>query len=80
LQVIEKMFVRLQVIEKMLGAQLVGLKYKPLFPYFADITTAFRVISGTLWCPVISRMSDGSLSHDLHVPLLESMVLTNHVK
>lgn len=34
-----------EVVEKMKGKALVGLKYKPLFDYYSDITTAFRVIS-----------------------------------
>ena len=33
-----------EVIGKITGKELIGLKYVPLFPYFASITTAFRVI------------------------------------
>ena len=32
------------VVERMTGAQLVGLQYVPLFPYFATLPTAFRVV------------------------------------
>ena len=34
-----------EVLERMPGSKLVGLKYTPLFPYFNKLTTAFRVIS-----------------------------------
>lgn len=34
-----------EVLERMPGESLVGLRYTPLFPYFASLTTAFRVIS-----------------------------------
>ncbi|XP_072969393.1 isoleucine--tRNA ligase, cytoplasmic [Typha angustifolia] len=34
-----------ELLEKMPGASLVGLKYIPLFDYFLESTTAFRVIS-----------------------------------
>lgn len=34
-----------EVLERMKGSQLVGLRYKPLFPYFASLETAFRVVS-----------------------------------
>ncbi|CCD25231.1 isoleucine--tRNA ligase ILS1 NDAI_0E04140 [Naumovozyma dairenensis CBS 421] len=36
-----------KIVEKIKGSELVGLKYKPLFPYFAEEykETAFRVIS-----------------------------------
>jgi isoleucyl-tRNA synthetase len=34
-----------EVLERMKGSQLVGLKYTPLFPYFAHLPTCFRVIS-----------------------------------
>ena len=33
-----------EVLERFKGSKLVGEKYTPLFPYFANITTAFRVI------------------------------------
>ena len=32
------------IVDRFPGSQLVGLKYTPLFPYFAHITTAFRVL------------------------------------
>jgi isoleucyl-tRNA synthetase len=34
-----------EVLDRMSGESLVGLRYTPLFPYFASLTTAFRVIS-----------------------------------
>jgi isoleucyl-tRNA synthetase len=34
-----------EVLERIKGSQLVGLRYKPLFPYFASLETAFRVVS-----------------------------------
>ena len=34
-----------EVVERMKGSKLVGEKYTPLFKYFDNITTAFRVIS-----------------------------------
>ncbi len=33
------------VLERMKGSQLVGLQYSPLFPYFANLPSCFRVVS-----------------------------------
>lgn len=33
-----------EVIERMKGSELLGLRYEPLFPYFSHLTTAFKVI------------------------------------
>ena len=33
------------VLERMPGSKLVGIKYVPLFPYFASLPTCFRVVS-----------------------------------
>ncbi len=33
-------------IRRIKGSSLVGLKYKPLFPYFADTPNAFRILAG----------------------------------
>lgn len=40
----EKLF---EVLERFPGATLVGKKYTPLFPYFKDRATSFRVVSDT---------------------------------
>ena len=42
----EREFPDVEVLETILGSQLVGRTYKPLFNYFADQPNAFRVISG----------------------------------
>lgn len=42
----EREFTDVEVLETILGSQLVGRTYKPLFNYFADQPNAFRVISG----------------------------------
>ena len=42
----EREFPDVEVLETILGSQLVGRTYKPLFNYFADHPNAFRVISG----------------------------------
>ena len=34
------------VLETVMGSTLVGMRYTPLFPYFADHADAFRVLSG----------------------------------
>ena len=34
-----------EVLERIPGSKLVGLRYTPLFPYFSTMATAFRVIS-----------------------------------
>ena len=36
-----------EVVEKCVGKDLVGRHYTPLFPYFKDWTTAFRIIADT---------------------------------
>jgi isoleucyl-tRNA synthetase len=35
-----------EVVAELTGASLIGLKYEPVFPYFAHVQTAFRIISG----------------------------------
>jgi len=34
------------VVKEVAGADLVGLEYEPLFPYYADTPNAFRVVAG----------------------------------
>lgn len=34
-----------ELLGKMTGKDLVGKKYKPLFPYFANLSTAFKVVA-----------------------------------
>lgn len=41
-----KYFGDYKIIETLTGKELEGIKYEPLFPYFKDIKTAFRVITG----------------------------------
>lgn len=35
-----------QVLDTMKGSELVGMRYQPLFPYYADTAGAFRVVAG----------------------------------
>jgi isoleucyl-tRNA synthetase len=35
-----------EILSAMSGADLVGLEYEPLFPYFKDTPNAFRIVSG----------------------------------
>ncbi len=41
-----KYFTKPEIIKKIKGKDLVGEKYKPLFPYFADLKNSFRIIPG----------------------------------
>ncbi|HUO47737.1 MAG TPA: isoleucine--tRNA ligase [Acidimicrobiales bacterium] len=41
-----ELFAELEPVGTVLGAQLVGRRYRPLFDYFADAPNAFRVIAG----------------------------------
>ena len=42
----EREFVEPKILETILGSQLVGRRYRPLFDYFADQPNAFRIIAG----------------------------------
>ena len=42
----EREFVEPKILETILGSQLVGRRYKPLFDYFADQPNAFRIVAG----------------------------------
>ena len=42
----EREFPEPKILETIIGSQLVGRSYKPLFNYFADHPNAFRVIAG----------------------------------
>src|SRR3954449_12791023 len=42
----ERQLAGAEQVGTVMGAELVGLRYKPLFPFFADHTDAFRVLAG----------------------------------
>lgn len=76
------------VTAKMKGAELVGSRYQPLFPYYADTPDAFRVVAGNFVsledgtgivhiAPAFGE-DDYSLHREAGVPLIQAVAPNGH--